>query len=166
MALTFYFTGGGSASSVLGGNISSTALTEAQGAVFPDVILADAMAGITHYACIAMKNTGATTINNAGIYISSNVEGSQSYIALGLAGIGTTNPPGATAVVTTEQTIASAVTAPTGTLVFQKPSFSYAPLSIGSLSVGQYKYLWLKRVVAANQTGSPLDYFIITGTES
>ena len=159
MALTFYFTGGGSASSVLGGNISSTALTETQGAVFPDVILADAVTGITHYACIAMKNTGAA-INNAGIYISSNVQGSQTYIALGLAAKGTTAAP------TTEQTIASAVTAPTGALVFQKPSFSYSPLSIGSLAAGQYKYLWLKRVVAANQAGSPLDYFIITGTES
>ena len=160
MALTFYFTGGGSASSVLGGNISSTALTETQGAVFPDVILADAVTGITHYACIAMKNTGSTTINNAGIYISSNVQGSQTYIALGLAAKGTA------AATTTEQPIASAVTAPTGALVFQKPSFSYSPLSIGSLAGGQYKYLWLKRVVAANQAGSPLDYFIITGTES
>ena len=159
MALTFYFTGGESASSVLGGNIGE-ALTETQGAVFPDVILADAVTGITHYACIAMKNTGSTTINNAGIYISSNVQGSQTYIALGLAAKGTAAAP------TTEQTIASAVTAPTGALVFQKPSFSYSPLSIGSLAAGQYKYLWLKRVVAANQAGSPLDYFIITGTES
>ena len=159
MALTFYFTGGGSSSSVLGGLVSSTALTETQGAVFPDVILADAVTGITHYACIAMKNTGAA-INNAGIYISSNVQGSQTYIALGLAAKGTAAAP------TTEQTIASAVTAPTGALVFQKPSFSYSPLSIGSLAAGQYKYLWLKRVVAANQAGSPLDYFIITGTES
>jgi hypothetical protein len=156
MALTFYFTGGGSASSVLGGNISSTELTEAQGAIFPNVALADSVTGITHYACIVMKNTGAATINNAGIYISSSVQGSQSYIALGLTGKSST----------TEQTIASAVTAPTGALVFQKPSFSYSPLTIGSLTVGQFQHFWLKRVVAVNQAGSPLDYFILTGTES
>ena len=156
MALTFYFTGGGSSSSVLGGLVSSTALTETQGAIFPDVVLADAIAGITHYACIVMKNTGAATINNAGIYISSDVEGSQSYVALGLTGKSST----------TEQTIATSVAAPTGALVFQKPSFSYAPLSIGSLTAGQFQHFWLKRVVRANQAGSPLDYFIITGAES
>lgn len=156
MALTFYFTGGGSSSSVLGGLVSSTALTETQGAIFPDVVLADAIAGITHYACIVMKNTGAATINNAGIYISSDVEGSQSYVALGLTGKSST----------TEQTIATSVAVPTGALVFQKPSFSYAPLSIGSLTAGQFQHFWLKRVVRANQAGSPLDYFIITGTES
>lgn len=156
MALSFYFTGGGSATSVLGGLVSSSALTETQGIVFPDVVLADAVAGITHYACIVIKNTGGTTINNAGVYLSSDVEGSRSYIALGLTGKSST----------TEQVIASAVTAPTGALVFQKPSFDYAPLAIGSLTAGQFQHLWLKRTVSANATGTPLDYFIITGTQS
>ena len=156
MALTFYFTGGGSSSSVLGGLVSSTALTETQGAIFTDVVLADAIAGITHYACIVMKNTGAATINNAGIYISSDVEGSQSYVALGLTGKSST----------TEQTIATSVTVPTGSLIFQQPAHSYSPLAVGMLTVGQFQHFWLKRVVGANQTGSPLDYFIITGTES
>lgn len=156
MAITFYFTGGGSATSVLGGLVSSTALTETQGAVFPNIALTDAVAGIAHYACIVMKNTGTVTISNAGIYLASDVEGSQTFIAQGLTGKSST----------TEQTIASAVTAPTGALIYQKPLFAYAPLSIGVLTAGQFQHFWLKRVVAPNTTGSPLDYFIITGTES
>ena len=114
MAITFYFTGGGSATSVLGGLVSSTALTETQGAVFPNIALTDAFAGITHYACIVMKNTGTVTISNAGIYLASDVEGSQTFIAQGLTGKSST----------TEQTIASAVTAPTGALIYQKPLFA------------------------------------------
>lgn len=156
MSLDFFFTGGGSATSVLGGGISSAPLTEAQGVLLPDVALADAAAGITHYACICIKNTGASSISNAGVYLSSVVTAANVYVAKGLTGKNST----------TEQTIANATTAPTGALVFQKPSFSYAPLALGAMSPGDFWHLWIKRAVAANAAGSPNDYIILTGVES
>lgn len=130
MALTFYFTGGGSASSVLGGLISSTALTETSGAIFPAVPLPDAMFGITNYACIAMKNTGTTTIANAGIYISSAFEGSDTYIAQGLTGKSST----------TEQTLAKNTTEPIDTLAVGAFSLyrSYTISAMGTTTNAQW----------------------------
>jgi hypothetical protein len=156
MSLGFFFTGGGSASSVLGGLISSAALTSAQGSVLPDVALSDAVTGITHYACLCVKNTGASSIANVGVYLASDVEVSKTYIAKGLTGKNST----------TEQTIASATTAPVGALVFQRPSFIYSALSLGALAAGEFYHVWLKRVVPVNAAGSPKDYIILTGVES
>jgi hypothetical protein len=155
MSLGFYFTGGSSASSVLGGQISTTALTETEGALFPNVSLADATTGITHYACICIKNTGAETISNAGVYLSSVVSNANIYIAKGLTGKNST----------TEQTIANNVTDPTGALVFQQPLYEYSPVSIGLLDPGDFYHLWLKRVLPASSPGSPEEYIIITGVE-
>ena len=155
MSLKFHFTGGGSSSSVLGGQISSTELTEVAEALFPNVALADAVSGITHYACICIKNTGATTIANAGVYLSSVVSNAKIYIAKGLTGKNST----------TEQTIANATTAPTGALVFQQPLYVYSPVSLGLLAPGDFYHLWLRRTIAANTPGNPDEYIIITGVE-
>lgn len=154
MALVFYFSGGGSASSVLGGAISSTALTETIDAVFPSVSSADAIAGITHYACIYLKNTGANT-TTTGVYFPSIVTATNVYVAKGIAGKNTS-----------EQTIASNVTAPTGAFVFTKPNFVYSPLNLVALSTNDYIGLWLKRVVVANTAGSVADYVILTGVST
>ena len=156
MSLAFYFTGGGSASSVLGGQISSTELTEVAEALFPNVSLADATAGITHYACICVKNTGAETITNVGVYLSSLVSNGKLYVAKGLTGKNST----------TEQTIANNTTAPTGALVFQQPLYEYSPVALGLLAAGEFYHLWLKRVIAANTAGNPDEYLILTGVES
>lgn len=155
MSLQFYFTGGGSASSVLGGQISTTELTETAEVLLPNVALADAAAGITHYACICIKNTGATTIANAGVYFSSVVSNAKIYLAKGLTGKNST----------TEQTIANNTTAPTGAFVFQQPLYVYSPVSLGLLAPGDFYHLWIKRVVAANSAGSPDEYLILTGVE-
>ena len=156
MSLDFYFTGGGSASSVLGGQISSNQLTEVAEALFPNVSLADAAAGITHYACICVKNTGASTITNAGVYLSSFVSNSKLYVAKGLTGKNSLS----------EQSIANNTTAPTGALVFQKPIVEYSPVALGLLNPGDYYHLWLKRVIAANTAGNQDEYLILTGVES
>ena len=155
MALKFYFTGDGSASSVLGGQISTTELTETEGAVFPNVNVTDAAAGITHYACICIKNTGASSIANAGVYFSSVVSNAKIYIAKGLTGKNST----------TEQTIANNTTAPTGALVYQQPLYEYSPVSLGLLEPGDFYHLWLKRVIAANTPGNNDEYLILTGID-
>jgi hypothetical protein len=156
MSLVLFHTGGGSGAGVLGGQISTLALAETQGLLLPNVLGAEAIAGITHYACVCIKNTGASSIANAGIYMSSVVSAANVFIAKGLTGKNST----------TEQVITDQVTAPTGALVFTKPLFSYAPLSLGLLAPGEFYHLWIKRTVAANAAGSPNDYVIFTGVES
>lgn len=151
MSLAFYFSGGGSATSVLGGAISSAALTETRGIILPDVAQADATAGITHYASIYIKNTGGSTIANVGVYLSSVVSAANLYIAKGIAA---------------NQSIASATTAPADALVFTKPLFSYSPLALGSLAAGASQQLWIKRVIAVNSSGALLDYINLTGVEA
>jgi hypothetical protein len=140
----------------LGGNISANILEEAQGALFPNVSAADASAGITHYACLCVKNTGPNVIANAGVYFASDFESSSSYVALGLTGKNST----------TEQTIASQTTAPTGAFIFQQPSADYAAMRLGPLNPGEFTHIWLKRVVQAFAGGSSEDYFILTGVIS
>jgi len=156
MALSFFFTGGGASTSVLGGLISSTAVTETEGVVFPNVTTAEAISGIIHYACICIKNTGGSTINNPGVYFFSTVTAQNVHIAKGLTGKNST----------TEQVIANNTTAPTGSLVYTKPAFSYSPLLLGvSLAPGEFFHLWIRRTVAANAPGSNNDYVILTGNE-
>lgn len=155
MSLGWYYTGGGSSTGKLGGLISSTALAETDGALFADVTQANALAGLTEYACICIKNTGVATINNAEVYLSSVVTDANIYIAKGLTGKNST----------TEQTIANSTTPPTGALVFQKPLFSYAAMALGTLAAGEFYHIWLKREVRANAKGSPNDYFILSGVE-
>lgn len=151
MSLAFYYSGGGAATSVLGGAISSVAVAETEGAVFPNVLLADAVTGITHFASLYIKNTGATTITHARLYFASTVGNSKVYFAKGI---------------TAGQSIVNNVTPPADALVFQKPAFLNSAVDLGSLAAGASRQLWLKRVVAANATGAPNDYFILTGAES
>jgi hypothetical protein len=124
--------------------------------VLPNVTTAEAVSGVTHYACICIRNTGAATIINAGVYFSSDVQNARIYIALGLTGKNSYS----------EQYIGSNIVAPTGNLVFQKPAFDYAPLSVGTLYPGDWYNLWLKRIVSVYASGEASAYFILTGTES
>jgi len=152
MTLKFYFTTGSS----LGGAISATELNETPGSLFPNVTLAEATAGIKHYKCICVKNTGTTVIVNPGIYFSSSVEYSTSYMAKGLTGKNST----------TEQTIANSTTAPTGNIIFQSPRFDHSPLRLGQLNPGDFIHVWLKRVLTINAPGENSAYFVLTGVET
>ena len=151
MSLGFYYSGGGAATSVLGGAISSVPVAETEGVVFPNVLLVDAVAGIAHYASLYIKNTGATPITHTWLYFASNVGNSKVYFAKGI---------------TAGQGIANNVTPPADALVFQKPAFLNSAVDLGSLAAGASIQLWLKRIVSANATGSPKDYFTLTGAES
>jgi hypothetical protein len=148
--LKWYFTGGGSATSVLGGLISSA---EATSAIFPDVTQQNAIDGITEFACICIRNTGGSTVENVGIYLSSVVTKNKIFFAKGLTGKNST----------TEQTIANQQTEPTGALVFQTPRFDYMKVVLGDLAPNDFYHIWIKREVTVNTPGSPADYFIITG---
>jgi hypothetical protein len=94
-------------------------------------------------------------LTNVGVYFSSAVEGSKTYMALGLTGKSST----------TEQTIASNITVPTGSLIWTRPLFSYTALSVGTLTAGQFQHIWLKRVTPANAYGSLMDYVILSSTD-
>jgi hypothetical protein len=151
MALTFYHTSNNN-----GGAITGAVLGYWNGAVLPDIPLEYAATGITNYACICMKNTGASVIVNAGVFFASSVQNAKVYLAMGLTGKNST----------TEQIIANNMTPPVGNFVYQRPFFSYAPLIVGTLNPGDFYHLWLKRVISVNATGESNAYFILTGTES
>lgn len=151
MTLAFYFT-----SNNLGGPITNNLLNESLGSVFGNVGIDAATTGFTDYACVVICNRGAATIQKAGVCFKSKAANEKFYVALGLTGKNSA----------TEQTIATPTTAPIGNFVFQSPSFTYAPLVIGTLAPGEFYHLWLKRVVSVYATGESLAYFMLTGTES
>jgi hypothetical protein len=142
----FYHAGGGSATGVLGGAISSAVLT----GIFPDVDSGSASSGVTHYAGIYIKNISGSTITNAGVYLRSVVSLGRIYIANSITG---------------NQTIANQTTAPADDLIWTQPLHSYSPLSIGSLTAGSSRLIWLKRVIPANTAGSNDQYLIIEGVQ-
>jgi len=149
MAIQFYFSGGGSAQSVLGGLISSVEIPDTQGVIFPNVTTAQSKAGVTHYASIYVKNTGLET-KEIFLYFDSVVTNSNIYFADSI---------------TAGLTIADQETAPTDELIFTAPTYDYSALSIGSLAAGASKQIWLKRIIKSNSAGSLNDYFILQGIE-
>jgi hypothetical protein len=150
MSLGYYFSGGGTPG-VLGGAISSTVVTETEGAIFPNVTLAESVSGITHYASIYVQNTGGSSITHTWLWFNSSVGNSKVYFAKGITG---------------GLSIANNTTAPTDPLVFQKPAFQSSAVDLGALAAGASVQIWLKRVVAANASGAPRDYFILSGAET
>jgi hypothetical protein len=151
MTLSFYHT-----ASNLGGPIVMTRLSEGVGGVFANVNIDQATAGQTDYACVVIRNEGGSTIANAGVYFASKAANAKFYIALGLTGKNSY----------TEQVLPTATTTPVGNLIFQNPTFDYAPLVIGALNYLDIYHLWIKRVVAVNAPGEAAPYLILTGTES
>ena len=149
MAIEFYFSGGGSEQSVLGGAKSSVIIPNLQGVIFPNITVAQSKAGIMHYAGIYVKNAGTVT-KEIKLYFSSIVSSAKLYLADSI---------------TPALTITNSTTEPSDSLVFTSPTYEYSALSIGNLNAGESRLIWLKRVVNANSPGSLNDYFILNGIE-
>jgi len=148
MTLHFYHT-----SENRGGLFTWAELSEASGAVFPCIGIDQATTGVTHYACICIRNVNTVTAWNVGVYFSSLVQNAKVYMAKGLTGKNSV----------TEQTVANVIIPPVGDFVFQTPVFEYAPLALGHLGPLEFHHIWLKRVVSVNATGEAAPYFIIKG---
>lgn len=139
--IKFYLSGGGAntdPAASLGGAISTTEVNPAT--LFDTVDSAEAASGDVEYRCIYIKNTNGTdTLLAAAAWISSNTPSADTVLDIGL---------GTSAIDGTEQTVANESTAPAG-VTFSAPSTKATGLSIGDMTAGQHKSLWIRRTVSA-----------------
>lgn len=142
--IKFYLSGGAANSDVnasLGGAKSSTEITTATlHNLFDIVSSAEADSGDVEYRCLYVENTNGTdTLLNAVAWLSANTPSGDTTLDIGL---------GTSAIDGTEQTVANESTAPAG-VTFSAPATQGAGLSIGNLTAGQHKAIWLRRTVSA-----------------
>jgi hypothetical protein len=123
----------------LGGVISTA--TDAGANIFPDVPAADAATGKTQYRGVCIKNAhGSLTWIGVKVWVDTDTPSGDTDADIALA---------AEAVNVTMATIANDTTAPAG-VTFTNAAVSEATgLSIGDIPFGQFKGIWLKRVVNA-----------------
>jgi len=139
--IKFYLSGGAANSvpaSSLGGAKSSVEVNPAT--LWDNVTSAEAAAGDVEYRCIYVGNSNGTdTLLTAAAWISSNTPSASTTLDIGL---------GTASISATEQSVVNESTAPSG-VSFSAPSTQGAGLSIGNLSAGAYKAIWLRRTVNA-----------------
>jgi hypothetical protein len=153
--LKYYLSGGSSNNSPaasLGSGISTTEVASGLHNLFDIISSAEAQAGDTEYRCIYLKNTSAQSLFDAGVYITTNTPSDDTHIQIGL---GTSSLGG------TEQTVADESTAPVGVSFFDANGEVNA-LSIGTMTAGQHKAVWVKRTVAADSAAADADNAVIT----
>ena len=145
--LKIYLSGGNGNSdpnASLGGIISTTEVTDnTTHNLFDQVSGTESNAGDIEYRGIYLKNThGSLTAQNTKVYISSNTGSSTTTIDIALDG-------GATDA--TMETLSDESTAPSGES-FTAPTSYATGLSIGSMTTGQKKGIFIRRTVDAGTT--------------
>jgi hypothetical protein len=134
----------------IGGVKSSEAMSATVDALFDPVSAAQATAGLIEYRCIYLHNANATdTMTSARVWIDTNTPLVGTTLEIGI---------GAAAIDATETAIANEATAPAG-VTFSAPSTAATGLAVGTLTPGQHKALWLKRIVTAGSGASANDTF-------
>jgi hypothetical protein len=142
--IDFHLSGGAGNSDVnaaRGGIISTTQVTTASLHNLFDIVgSAEASAGDTEYRCVYVKNAhGSLTLQNAKIWVSTDGSGTDTAIAIALAGEGVNG---------TAETVANEDTAPVGE-TFTTPTTEGGALSIGNIPAGQHQAVWIRRTVNA-----------------
>lgn len=123
----------------LGGVISTTEVVDnTLHNLFDRTTGTEAIAGDTEYRCIYIKNIHATlTYLGALIWIQTQTPDTQTSIEIGL---------GTSAISGIEQTIVNENTAPTG-ITWTALTLEANALSIGDMLAGEWKAIWVKRIV-------------------
>jgi hypothetical protein len=150
----------GAAASSLGDQVSTTAITDDTfGNLFPDITGDEAAAGVVKYRCIFVLNNHATlTLTNAQVSIASQIANG-STIAIATDNIAASAKGSGSA---QAATVANENTAPSGV-----SAFGVGPLSLGSLTPGQVKGVWIRQTTPTGATppGSDgVDNFILSIT--
>jgi hypothetical protein len=144
------------AAASLGKYISTTDAAGSTNVFFDDVASADALAGLTEYRCVFVLNDHATdTALNVQVQVVSEVGGG-GVTSAALDNIATSAKGSAGAQATQ---IATDVTTPSGV-----GSFVTTALSIGTLTAGQCKAVWLRRVISASTAAIVGDGFTLRVT--
>lgn len=136
----------GTANGSLGKYVSTTAIPDATlNAFYDDVSGAENAASTVDYRChFILNNNTANTLQNAVVYISSEVAGGTS-IAIATDNIAASAKASASA---QAAEIATETTAPTGVSAFSSPTTLGTGLSMGNIPVANVKAYWLKRTAA------------------
>jgi len=130
----------------LGGAISSTELVDNQlHNLFAKVSAAEALSGSTKYRAIYVKNENGYGLDYQDIvaYIASQTTSGDTSIEIAVS---------TEAKNTTIQTIANENTAPTGQTSWVSAEGISNGQSMGTLGDGDYRGLWVKRIVSASAT--------------
>jgi hypothetical protein len=144
------------AAASLGKYISTTDAAGSTNVFFDDVSSAEALAGSTEYRCVFVLNDHATdTALNVAVQVVSEVGGG-GVTSAALDNIATSAKGSASA---QAAQIASETSTPAGVGTFVTTS-----LSIGTLTAGQCKAVWLKRVVSASTGAIVGDGFTLRTT--
>lgn len=135
----------GAAATSLGKYASTTVVATGANGLFDDVSGAENAASTVDYRCIFVLNNHATlTLQNATVYISSEVSGGTS-IALAVDNIAASAKGGSSA---QAAQIANETTAPSGVGAFSSPTTQATGISIGNLTAGQVRGIWVRRTAA------------------
>ena len=125
----------------LGGAPSTTneVSTTSLNSIFDDINGDESDAGNTNYRILAVRNGHATDMaESVTVYLSANYS---DFMAIGISEAVNANP----------QSISSESTAPSG-VTFTSPSASADGLDIGTLTSGQFRALYVRRVIPASTT--------------
>jgi len=111
--------------------------------LFDDVTKEQALAGLTEYRCVYLKNGSASSVSGATVWISDNTSGLDSIeIGLDPAGVGDGSSTGVATTIANEEAVPGGVT-------FSTPSSEGVALAIGSIPAGEAQAVWVKRIVPA-----------------
>lgn len=136
-----------STSSNLGGAITATELNGSLNDMFDNVSSSEALAGSTEYRCFYVKNNHNTdTLYSPKLYQSNT----------GTTGVTYEIGWGSAAISGSEQFVASETTAPTGITFATCDGVGNAAALGSNLLAGQWKAIWVKRIVAASTPAATL----------
>ena len=153
-------TGNTDPNAALGDGISTTEVSAVSlNSLFDNVSAAERASGITDYRCFYVKNDhGSESLTLAAIYVAAQTPSPGTVVEIGLDPAG--NGDGlATGVATV---IASETSAPAGVTFTASPAVS--PLAIGTLTAGQCRAVWIKRIVSAGAAALASDGFTLMVT--
>ena len=147
--------GNASPAASLGGAISTTELVDNTTHNIWDVVSSsESSSGDTEYRCIYVKNTHASlTLQSAKVWISTNTPSADTAIRIAL---------GTAAVNATEQgPVANEQTPPTG-VTWSTAASEGAALTIGNIPNGQFKAIWIERVINSAAAAANDDNYVLT----
>lgn len=147
----------GTATGSLGKYVSTTAWTTGTNSLFDNVSGDENAASTVDYRCVFVLNNHATlTLQTAVVYFTETAAGASVAIALDNIAISAKGSASAQAA-----QIANETTAPTGVGTFSTAAITKAAgLSIGNLTPGQVKAIWIRRT-AANSAALDADGFTL-----
>jgi hypothetical protein len=147
----------GTAAGSFGKYASTTVAAAGLNGLFDDVSAAENTASVPEYRALAILNNNATvTAFNVVIYLAAEVAGGTS-IALAVDNVAASAKGSASA---QGATIASETATPSPVGAFSSPTTAATGISVGTLTPGQVRLIWVKRT-PANSTSIDADGFTL-----